>query len=284
MKTSNRRHSGRRSIAIAAVAAAVIAIVPVQAAVAAPHSNPDPVSPKSLTIILEHGAWADGSSWSAVQARLESEGYKVLVPPNELRGLKNDSDYLASFIKNATTGPVLLVGHSYGGAVITDAGLSDPDVKGLVYVDAFAPAEGESLGAILAPSTSALNPPASPYNVLPIVGDTTGQNGDVYLKPETVRDVFAQDLSRQQQALITAEQRPVELSTFGETGSAPAYASLPSWYVVGTEDRAIPESTQLMMAKRAGAQIFYVKASHVSLISKPAFVASVIEKAAGSIK
>ncbi|WP_394768684.1 alpha/beta fold hydrolase [Lacisediminihabitans sp.] len=278
-------HRGRTLNAIVAIAAvAAIAVIPIQTANASPRAKGVTPGSKNLTIVLEHGAWADGSSWSAVAARLLDDGYKVLVPPNPLRGLASDSAELANFVKYSTTGPVLLVGHSYGGAVITDAGLSDPDIKGLVYVDAFAPAEGQTLGGILAASTSDLNvpDPTTIFNIVPFV-DPLAQNADVYLKPSTVKNVFAQDLSSLQQALIAAEQRPIAFGTFGEKAAAPAYASLPSWYVVGTQDRAIPEATQVAMATAAHSKITYVNSSHVSLISHPGVVTSVIEKAAESV-
>jgi len=282
------RHPARKIFAVATVAVvAAIAVIPVSAASAATHRNHPAPNSKNLTIVLEHGAWADGSSWSGEVTRLEADGYKVLVPPNPLRGLASDSAYLANFVKNHTTGPVLLVGHSYGGAVITDAGLSDPEIKGLVYVDAFAPAQGQTLGGILAASTSALNattanPIASIFAIVPF-DDPTSTDADVYLQPATVKNVFAQDLSPAQQALIAAEQRPIAFSTFSEQASAPAYASLPSWYVVGTQDHAIPEATQVAMATAAHSKITYVNSSHVSLISHPGLVTSVIEKAAESV-
>ena len=280
-KVVSARRLRRTAAVIGAVALAAVVATPVQAALAAPakHSNH-----KNLTIVLEHGAWADGSSWSGEVTRLEKDGYKVLVPPNELRGLASDTADLESFVKTATKGPVLLVGHSYGGAVITGAGLSDPEIKGLVYVDAFAPAKGQTLGGILAASTSALNAtPASIFDIRPFPGAAKG-NADVYLKASTVKNVFAQDVSKNEQALITAEQRPIAYSTFGETAPTPAYTKLPSWFVVGTQDRAIPEKAQVAMAKAAHSHITYVKSSHVSLISHPALVTRVIEEAAAHVR
>jgi pimeloyl-ACP methyl ester carboxylesterase len=280
-KSVSARRLRRTAAVVGAVALAAVIATPVQAALAAPAKHS---SHKNLTIVLEHGAWADGSSWSGEVTRLQKDGYKVLVPPNQLRGLASDTAYLSAFIKTATKGPVLLVGHSYGGAVITGAGLSDPDIKGLVYVDAFAPAEGQTLGGILAASTSALNAkPTDIFDIRPFPGAAEG-DADVYLKPSTVRHVFAQDLSRQQQALIAAEQRPIAYGAFGEKAPAPAYKKLPSWFVVGTQDRAIPEAAQVAMAKAAHSRITYVKSSHVSLISHPALVAKVIERAAAHVR
>ncbi len=277
---------GRKFLAVAAVAAlAAIAVIPIQAASASTQTHQS--KSKNLTIVLEHGAWADGSSWSGEVTRLEEDGYKVLVPPNPLRGLKSDSAYLANYVQKYTTGPVLLVGHSYGGAVITEAGLSDPDIKGLVYVDAFAPAAGQTLGGILAASTSALNatqtnPITSIFGIVPFA-DPTSTDADVYLQPATVKNVFAQDLPSWQQSLILAEQRPIAFSTFTEAAVTPAFSELPSWFVVGTQDQAIPEATQVAMANAANGKITYVKSSHVSLVSHPGLVTSVIEKAAASV-
>jgi pimeloyl-ACP methyl ester carboxylesterase len=288
MHQTIRRSARRKTIAILSVtAAAALAVIPIQAATASAHAAHIKANSRGITIVLEHGAWADGSSWSREVSRLEADGYKVLVPPNPLRGLKSDSEYLANFVQKNTTGPVLLVGHSYGGAVITEAGLSDPDIKGLVYVDAFAPAAGQSLGGILAASTSALNatetkPITSIFGIVPFA-DPASTDADVYLQPATVKSVFAQDLSPAKQALILAEQRPIAFSTFIETAVTPAFSELPSWFVVGTQDKAIPEATQVAMAKFAHGQITYVKSSHVSLVSHPSLVTSVIEKAAKSV-
>jgi pimeloyl-ACP methyl ester carboxylesterase len=284
MHQKSRLLARHKTIAIfSAAVIAALAVFPIEAATAATHPRQVAADSQGITIVLEHGAWADGSSWSRVVTRLENDGYKVLVPPNPLRGLASDSAYLTDFVNSATTGPVLLVGHSYGGAVITDSSPSDPTVKGLVYVDAFAPAAGQTLGGILAASTSKLNaPPATIFDLRPFPGAAAG-NVDVYLKPSTVSADFAQDLSAKEQALITAEQRPIAYSTFGETATTPGFATLPSWYVVGTEDQAIPEATQVQMAKNAGSVITYVKASHVSMISHPDVVTSVIEKAATAV-
>ncbi|MCH6230156.1 alpha/beta hydrolase [Microbacterium sp. CFH 31415] len=150
--------------------------------------------PETPTIVLVHGAWADSSSWNAVIPTLQAEGFTVLAPPNELRGLTSDSAYVASFLAQRTSGPVVLVGHSYGGAVITNAGLSG-DVRALVYVDAFIPDEGETVLGILDGSGSALAV-ADPTTVLDLAGYPGAPEGaaDAWLKPEVVHNSFAQDL------------------------------------------------------------------------------------------
>ena len=222
------------------------------------------------TIVLVHGAWADGSSWNAVSVELQSQGFTVLTPPNLLRGVAGDAAYVASFLAQRTTGPVVLVGHSYGGVVITNAGTGGGDVKALVYVNAFIPEIGESVFDILGGSGSALDVP-DPTTVLDLAGYPGAPEGDVeaFLKPSTVHEAFAQDLTEADRWLIAASQRPIALgANVGPTETA-AWKSIPSWAVIGTEDRVIPPATQRSMAERAGATITEVEASHVSMVSHP---------------
>ena len=164
------------------------------------------------TIVLVHGAWADGSSWNAVSTELQSQGFTVLTPPNLLRGVAGDAAYIASFLAQRTSGPVVLVGHSYGGVVITNAGTGGGDVKALVYVDTFIPDVGETVLGILSGSGSALEV-ADPTAVLDIVGYPGAPEGDAeaFLKPSTVHDSFAQDLPEADRLLIVASQRPAAL-------------------------------------------------------------------------
>jgi pimeloyl-ACP methyl ester carboxylesterase len=222
------------------------------------------------TIVLVHGAWADGSSWNAVSVALQAQGFTVLTPPNLLRGVAPDSAYIASFLAQRTAGPVVLVGHSYGGVVITNAGASGGDVKALVYVNAFIPDVGESVFDILGPSGSALAVP-DPTTVLDLAGYPGAPEGDIeaFLKPDTVHQFFAQDLPEADRWLIAASQRPIALgANIGATESA-AWKTIPSWAVVGTQDLVIPPATQRSMAERAGATITEVDASHVSMVSHP---------------
>jgi pimeloyl-ACP methyl ester carboxylesterase len=222
------------------------------------------------TIVLVHGAWADGSSWNAVASELHSQGFTIYTPTNLLRGVKPDSDYVASFLAQRTSGPVVLVGHSYGGFVITNVAPGSGEVKALVYVDAFAPDEGETVFQILGGSGSALDVP-DPTTVLDIVGYPGGPEGDAeaFLKPDTVHNYFAQDLSEADRWLIVESQRPITLSANTTPSGVAAFKTLPSWAVVGTEDRVIPPDTQRHMAERAGATVTEVAGSHVSLVSHP---------------
>src|ERR1700685_1563542 len=222
------------------------------------------------TIVLVHGAWADGSSWNAVATELRGQGFTIHTPTNLLRGPKQDSDYVASFLAQRTSGPVVLVGHSYGGFVITNVAPGSGEVKALVYVDAFAPDEGETVFQILGGSGSALDVP-DPTAVLDIVGYPGAPEGDAeaFLKADTVLNSFAQDLPEADRWLIIASQRPISLSANTAPTVNTAWKTIPSWAVVGTEDRVIPPATQRSMAERAGSTISEVAGSHVSVVSDP---------------
>ncbi|MCO8273692.1 alpha/beta hydrolase [Actinoplanes sp. TRM 88003] len=235
------------------------------------------------SIVLVHGAWADASSWNAVAAQLRGQGYTVLAPPNPLRGVASDAEYLASFVKQRTSGPVVLVGHSYGGVVISNAAGDLSDVRALVYVNAFIPAEGESIFQLLGGSGSALDIP-DPTVVLDVVGYPGAPEGDAeaFLKPDTVFRSFAQDVAEDDGWLIVAGQRPITLSANAAPTAAAAWRTLPSWAVIGTEDRVIPVGLQRTMAERAGAKTFEVAASHVSLVSHPETTVEAVLAAAES--
>jgi pimeloyl-ACP methyl ester carboxylesterase len=259
---------------------AILALIIVPAYVVAARS--DSASTPKPSIVLVHGAWADGSSWSGVVDRLQDKGYTVYAPPNPLRGLASDSAYLASFLKTIT-GPIVLVGHSYGGAVITNAATGNPNVKALVYVDAFVPDEGESLGALAsAPPPPGQNgscvggDPTKVFNFVPIAGDV-----DLYLKPSVFPSCFANDLPADKVAVLASEQRPLVLSVLGEKTGVPAWKTIPSWYLIGKLDLAIPPYAQFFMAQRAHATIAYVNAAHPAMISHPEAAADLIEQAAG---
>lgn len=222
------------------------------------------------TIVLVHGAWADASSWNPVITELQAQGFDVLAPTNQLRGVASDAAYVASFLAQRTSGPVVLVGHSYGGVVITNAGASGADVRALVYVDAFIPEEGESVFQILGGSGSAFDIP-DPSVVFDIAGYPGAPEGDAeaFLKRDTVFDSFAQDLSEADRGLIHAGQRPITLSANTAPTTAAAWKTIPSWAVVGLADKVIPAATQRSMAERAGATVSEVDGSHVSMLSHP---------------
>ena len=235
-------------------------------------------------IVLEHGAWADASSWAAVIARLQAAGFTVYAPPNPLRGLPQDSAYLADFLTQNTAlagQPIVLVGHSYGGAVITNAAVNNSEVKALVYVDAFIPDQNETLAQLVSaqPGSCLAGNPPDIFNLVPYPGAPTG-DVDTYIKQSLVPGCFASGLPASQAAVIAATQRPLAASTLGEPSGPPAWNTIPSWDVIGTADRVLPPAEQIFMAKRAGAHITKVNAGHLSMIADPGVVAQVIEQAA----
>ena len=232
------------------------------------------------TIVLVHGAWADASSWNAVATELKSQGFTVLAPPNLLRAAPIDAPYISSFIAQQTTGPVVLVGHSYGGFVISNT--ATDNVQALVYVDAFIPDEGEIVFGILGGSGSAFDIP-DPTQVFDIVGYPNAPEGDAeaFLKADTVHNSFAQDLPEADRWLIVAGQRPITLGANTTPSGPAAWKSVKSWAVIGTEDRVIPPATQRSMAERAGATITEAPGSHVSMVSHPQVTIDAILAAAG---
>ena len=236
------------------------------------------------TIVLVHGAWADASSWNPVATELQSQGFTVLAPPNLLRSVTVDAPYITSFVAQRTSGPVVLVGHSYGGFVITNAAAGAENVKALVYVDAFIPDEGEVVFQILGGSGSALDVP-DPTQVLDLVGYPGAPEGDVeaFLKPATVHDSFAQDLPEADRSLIVAGQRPITLSANTTPSGPGAWKDLPGWAVIGTGDLVIPPDTQRSMAERAGATITEAPGSHVSMVSHPQVTIDAILAAAAEV-
>ena len=234
----------------------------------------------AATVVLVHGAFADGSSWSGVIERLRAKAVPVTAPPNPLRGISADSAYIASVFAQID-GPVLAVGHSYGGAVITNAATEAPNVVGLVYVAAFAPDEGEVLGAVEASSKdSVLNSALVPRQYPTADG---GSATEFAIDPAKVRDAFAGDVSEEQAGLIAAVQRPVAELAFSEPSGPPAWKHKPSWAVVATGDRAAGTDVVRSMAEHAGAHITEVEGSHVIMISQPDAVTGVILEAIAAV-
>jgi pimeloyl-ACP methyl ester carboxylesterase len=232
------------------------------------------------TVVLVHGAFADASSWNGVITRLQAKGVPVMAPANPLRGIAADSAYLAAVLAQIE-GPVVAVGHSYGGAVITNAATDAKNVAGLVYVAAFAPDEGETLGAAEAGSKdSVLNSALVPRQYPTANG---GSATEFYIDPSKARDAFAGDLSDEQAALIAATQRPVSELAFSEASGPPAWKGRPSWAVVATADRAAGTDVVRSMAERAGAKITEVDGSHVIMVSQPQAVTDVVLEAVAEV-
>ncbi|MEV6526309.1 alpha/beta hydrolase [Longispora sp. NPDC051575] len=230
------------------------------------------------TVVLVHGAFADASGWKGVIGELTRAGHDVLAPANPLRSLAGDAAYIASVV-NAVPGPVILVGHSYGGAVITNAARSTPNVKALVYVAAFGLAKDESLAGISAsypetPLAKAVRP--QPY---PLADGTAGT--DLYIDRASFKSVFAQDVPSKDNAIYAATQRPLSAAAFTEASGEPAWKTLPSFYQVSRNDRCIHPDAQRFFAKRMGAKkTIELDSSHASLVSHPDEIADLIRLAA----
>ena len=223
------------------------------------------------TIVLVHGGFVDGSGWAGVFEILRNEGYNVAVVQNPTISLTGDVAATRSVI-NAQTGPVILVGHSYGGVVITEAG-NDPKVAALVYIAAFAPDNGESVGALIKnPAPGAPVPPILPP-----------RDGFLYLDKEKFAAAFAADVDAKTAAFMAESQVPWGLEALNGSVTEAAWKTKPSWYLVTTDDKMIPPEAQRFMSKRAGATVVETKASHTVYVSRPAPVAALIKQAAAAI-
>lgn len=230
------------------------------------------------TIVLVHGAFAESSSWNNVIKILKKDGYPVVAAANPLRSVKGDADYVSNLVASIQS-PVVLVGHSYGGSVITEAANGNANVKALVYVSAFAPDAGETaLGLSGKFPGSTLGPTLAPPVAL------QGGGKDLYIRQDKFRDQFAPDVSRADATLMAATQRPVTEAAANEASGTPAWKTVPSWFIYGDQDKNIPPQALAFMAERAHAkQTVVVKgASHVVMVSRPEPVAKLIERAAAA--
>ena len=222
------------------------------------------------TVVLVHGAFADGTGWQHVIPLLERDGYNVIAVQNPLTSFSTDVETTKRVV-DAQQGPVILVGHSYGGAVITEAAAGSPRVKALVYIAAFAPEAGEAIGAFgekyPAPLGAALKPDAA---------------GFLYVDRAKFRDVFARDVPATEVSVMAAAQKPIIGNVFGATVTHASWKTIPSFYLVSQQDRAINPDLERFYAKRMGAKTVEVNASHVSFVSHPDAVARLIEQAASA--
>ncbi len=241
------------------------------------HPSPSTGRP---TVVMVHGAWADSSGWYDSAEILRRRGYDVVALANPLRGLTSDAAYIRSALETIE-GPVVLVAHSYGGAVITGAATGLTNVEALVYVAAFVPDEGEPVGAL-----TQLNPGSLINDQALIVrpfSTGTSAGADLYIRPEIFREAFAADLSARTARLMQMTQRPLSASALGEPSGAPAWRTIPSWYLLSTQDRTIPPATQEFMAARAGSTIVRIRSSHVAMQSHPDATAALVMAAARAV-
>lgn len=238
------------------------------------------------TVVLVHGAFADASSWSGVIQRLQRDGYPVVATANPLRGLHSDAAYLRSVL-DTVQGPVVLVGHSYGGSVITEAAAGDPDVKALVYIAAFIPDAGESAGELAGkfPGSTlgeTLNTSSYPLSV---GGTGTGTGTELTIQQDRFHHQFAADVPATTAAIMAATQRPVSTLALEEKASQAAWKSIPSYALVAGQDYNIPAKAEQWMAERAGAHTVTVNsASHAVAVSEPEAVTDLIRRAARDIR
>ena len=226
-------------------------------------------TPSNPTIVLVHGAWADSSSWSSVIDRLRDARYPVRAIANPLQGLTSDTAYATSYL-DTIDGPKVLVGHSYGGAIITNAATAVPEVKSLVYIAGFIPAKGETIGELAAKSTPAL----------PLVSTQVPDGTEVIIDPAQFREAFAGDLDPTTAADLAITQRPANTKAVTDASAVKVYLTIPSWDLLTTQDHAIDPDLQRFMATRAKARITEVASSHAVMLSHPDAVAAIIEQAA----
>lgn len=228
------------------------------------------------TVVLVHGAFADSSSWNGVINLLQKDGYKVIAVANPLRSVKNDADYLANIVASIKT-PIVLVGHSYGGMVISAIGNGNSKVKALVYVDAFAPEAGETAFGI-----SAKFPGSTLGSTLGEPVLLSGGGKDLYIQPEKYWKQFAADVPEADAKLMSATQRPITEAAGNEPSGEPAWKNIPSWFVYGDKDKNIPPQTLALMAERAKSRetVVVKGGSHVVMTSQPGVVVALIRRAA----
>lgn len=263
------------------VAALVLALLPAAAfAFAGKHETAaPPARPATPTIVLLHGAFADASGWDSVTAKLQAKGYAVIAPPNPLRGLDEDTAYLKDFL-STISGPLVLVGHSYAGAIITNAATGNQNVKALVYAAAYAPEQGETIAQ--AGSLAGGRNDLQEHLVLrPYPG--SGANADASIDPAWFHQLFAADVPPSKTRLMATQQRPLSTAAFaGQTGE-PAWKTIPAYYLVTLDDRTIPPVSQKAMAARAAkGRTVEVHSSHAVMLSHPAEIIDLILRAARS--
>lgn len=229
------------------------------------------------TVVLVHGAFADSSSWNAVIAELERDGYPVIAAANPLRGLRSDAQYIESVL-DSVAGPIVLAGHSYGGSVMSQAAVGHPNVKALVYIASFILEPGETTSALAAKFPGGQLGPALDTVPFPLAGGGSGK--DLYIKPDEFRRVFAADVAPEVADLMAVTQRPITDAALNEPATAAAWKTVPSWNMITTEDLAIPADSMRFMGARAKSQSVEVDASHAVTVSAPGAVADLIDEAA----
>lgn len=252
-------------------------------------SHPTANGPKP-TIVLVNGAWSDPASWGGVVKPLQAAGYPVVAPPTSLHSLSGDSAYLASYLKTIQ-GPIVLVGQSYGGSVITNAATHNPDVKALVYISAFAPDQGDSAASLTAqfPGSHISNDPKAPIptalSPVPFAEPDGTPEVDLYAKPAQYRDLFLSNrLTGATAAELAATQSPITSTALGDASGEPAWKTIPSWYLVSDDDHLIPPAAERFMATRAHSHIVEANTPHAAQVTNPGIVVNLIERAVAATR
>lgn len=279
---SSHAITSRRVVAtLVTMLVAILGLAPMTASAGSAGAPAEVAEGRSVaskpTIVLVHGAFADSSGWAVVAERLQDDGYPVLAFSNPLRGIEHDSEYLRMFL-DTIEGPIVLVGHSYGGAVITNAATGNDQVRSLVYVAGYALDEGETVAE--ANTLGGGRTDVIDHLVLRPFPEAGENIADASIDPEWFPRLFAQDLPRRLAETMAASQRPGSLASLVAPSGEPAWKSIPSWYVVAKDDRIIPPEAERVMAKRAGATTVEIRSSHSVMISHPFQVLHVIKKAA----
>jgi pimeloyl-ACP methyl ester carboxylesterase len=228
------------------------------------------------TVVFVHGAWADNSGWDGSIRALDRQGFRTIGAANPLRELRSDAAYVAGLL-GSIEGPIIMVGHSYGGAVISNAATGNDQVRALVYINGWVPDEGESLIQLAQLNEGSLI--AESLQPVPHKNADGADVVDLYLDQDKFRGAFAGDVDPETAQVMAVAQRPFTEAAFGAPSGPVAWRSVPSWYLLGTEDKAIPPATQRYMAERAKASIVEVSASHASMVSQPDAVTELIRTA-----
>lgn len=233
----------------------------------------NPTTSETATVVLVHGAWADSTGFDGTIRALRGQGLNVVAAANPLRSLAGDAAYVGALLRTID-GPTVLVGHSYGGAVISNAAVGQNQVTALVFINGWVPDEGESLQGLAEKFAGSLVPGA--LRPVPITNPDGSEGVDLYIDRSAFASVFAADVDPGAAEVMAAAQRPITAQAFAEPSGPPAWRTLPSWYLLGTADKAIPPDTQRFMAERAGAHIETVAASHASMVSQPEAVTRLV--------
>jgi pimeloyl-ACP methyl ester carboxylesterase len=275
----------RRTVTASLLAGAAVLATPSAAftatSPAADRSADSHQHPAKPTIVLIHGAFADASSWSAVVERLQRQGHRVLAPALPLRGLASDASYIRSVL-DSVGGPIVLVGHSYGGSVISQSAAECPRVKALVYIAAFVPDVGESALELTNRYPGSTLAQATTTQSYPLPGGGTGE--ELIIRKDLFREQFSAGVPVPTAQVMAAGQRPITLAALQEKATAAAWKKIPSWYLVATEDRNIPPAAEQWMAERAGARTTTVRAPHAVAVSDPAPVTDLILRAVRTVR